>query len=200
MRPMILLAHDDSSRPGGTSVPPRCRCRRGPRKPAASPPRTVTLVGRLSTLGRLITTTHSHDAMGGRRDAGDPIVGEDVLRSSIRTPEVSSEAEPRCTMMALSGSRWREAPSAKPADIESSTRTPRPRERCRRWRAASPASARGRCGCCTRAEGPWLHRPQDVGDASSGRRDRPARGPAKRPSTSRDEEPESGHRGLESSR
>ena len=76
----------------------------------------------MSILGRLITTTQSQAARAepsGRRAIRSS--ERMVLRSSILTPEVSSEAEPRWTMRALSGRPVERSAIWKPADMESRT-------------------------------------------------------------------------------
>ena len=44
-----------------------------------------------------------------------------MLRSASGTPEVSSEPEPRCTMIALSGRPVERSAALKPSDIDIST-------------------------------------------------------------------------------
>ena len=121
MRPAIFLPTITSSSPGWkfrpstTLMPPRTS------KAAGMTARNVTFVGPpWLTLGKLITTTQSHAAMGvpsarlAMRSSATI-----MLRTSMPTPEVSSEADPRCTMIALSSRPVERSAAWKPADIES---------------------------------------------------------------------------------
>ena len=118
-----LLPTITSSRPGLKATPSTMSMPPRTSKLWGGTARSVTLVGCPSlSLGSAITTTHSQDASGlpsaARATRSSTTI---MLRWSSDTPEVSSEAEPRWTMIALSGGRSTRSASAKPSDIESST-------------------------------------------------------------------------------
>ena len=104
-------------RPSTTVMPPRTSNARGVTA------RRVTLAGMPSvTLGRPMTTTHSQEASGwpaaSRATRSSTTI---MLRSESGTAEVSSEPEPRCTIMALSVRPVVRRAAAKPSDIDMRT-------------------------------------------------------------------------------
>ena len=83
----------------------------------------MTLIGsRVSFLGSPITTTHSGEAMGWPSAPRAMRWSTTIwLRASMRTPEVSSEPDPRCTIIALSVRPVERSAAWKPSDIDMST-------------------------------------------------------------------------------
>ncbi len=118
LRPTITSSRPGVKvRPSTTSIPPRTSKARGVTA------RRVMFAGMPSLRrGRPMTTTHSHEAMG-RPSESRAIRSSTtiLLRSSRGTPEVSSEAEPRWTIIALSVRPVDLSAALKPSDIDMST-------------------------------------------------------------------------------
>jgi hypothetical protein len=104
-------------RPWVISIPPRTSKARGVTA------RMLTLVGLPSlTLGSAITITCSGEARGCPSLPRATLSSTETrLRCSRDTPELSSDMEPRCTMMALSVRPVARRAMAKPSDMAMST-------------------------------------------------------------------------------